>query len=272
MHVRFGERYGFHMTGDPARRARRAIPALLGVLLASVLRPDAVRAGPAQAAPIYNGQPTAAYPAVVAVGIRNRDGSAGLCSGSLIAPSVVLTAGHCLSFDPAAAAVAIFPDGVTEVDVQAARWEVHPDFDINRIAVADVAAIVLERSITDVPPLPLVSAAPRRRARGAIVGFGEDADTGIGIKRAGRVRLTRCPRAVRRIGILPGQLDGSLCWRPRRRGQDTCHGDSGGPLVVDGAVAGVTSGGFPDCPGQLSWDTSVAAVRSWIDDVLTRAQ
>ena len=251
------------------RRSRHATAAVIGVVVA--IAPHLAGAQPTQAARIYNGLPTMAYQAVVAVGINNGDAGAGLCSGSLIAPSVVLTAGHCLSFDPIDAVVAIFPDGVNEVDIRAARWEVHPEFDIDRIAVADVAAIVLERPVTDVTPLSLVSVPPRPRSRGAIVGFGDDALSGTGIKRAGRVRLTRCPHALRKIGIGPGQLDGSLCWRPKRRGQDTCHGDSGGPLLVDGLLAGVTSGGFPNCPGRLSWDTSVAAVRPWIDDVLRRA-
>ena len=254
----------------PVARVRHltiAACAAIGILVAT-------RAGAgtdATSAGIYNGIETTAYPAVVAVGVLNRDGSGGLCSGTFIAPTVVLTAGHCLSLDPVAAAVGIFPDGVTEVDIDAARWEVHPNFDIDRIAVDDVAIVVLARPITDVAPLPLVSTAPPPRARAAIIGFGDAGKTGVGIKRAGSVRLTRCPRAVRSVGIQRGQLDGSLCWRPRRKGQDTCHGDSGGPLLVDGIVAGVTSGGFPDCPGRLSWDTSVAAVRDWIDGVLAQA-
>src|SRR5436190_11555403 len=254
----------------PVARARPltvATCAAFGILVATLARADPR----ATSARIYNGIETTAYPAVVAVGILNRDGSGALCSGTLIAPTVVLTAGHCLSFDPIAAVIAIFPDGVTEIDIDAASWEVHPDFDIDRVAVADVAAVVLDRPVTDVAPLPLVALAPSPKSRGAIVGFGDAGDTGVGIKRAGRVRLTRCPRSVRTVGIQRGQLDGSLCWRPRRKGQDTCHGDSGGPLLVDGLVAGVTSGGFPDCPGRLSWDTSIAAVRDWIDGVVASA-
>jgi hypothetical protein len=34
---------------------------------------------------------------------------------------------------------------------------------------------------------------------------------------------------------------------------------------VKSALAGVTSGGYPDCPGILSWDTNVVPFLSWIN-------
>jgi hypothetical protein len=41
-------------------------------------------------------------------------------------------------------------------------------------------------------------------------------------------------------------------------------------LLVDGAVAGVTSGGYPHCHGRLSWNTNVALFRDWINALLPR--
>ena len=228
-------------------------------------------AGAATAAPIYNGRPATDFPAVVAVGVLNRGGTAVLCSGTLITPTIVLTAGHCLSFGPIAAGIAVFPDGVTEVDYDAIQAAVHPDFNLASAAVADVGVLVLAKPVADVTPMPLASATPPLKTRGTIVGFGDDQHGRAGVKLEGTVKLRRCPRAIRKAGIVRGQLDGSLCWRPKHRGQDTCHGDSGGPLVVDGAVAGVTSGGFPECPGRVSWDTNVAMYRDWIEEKIAQA-
>lgn len=222
-------------------------------------------------APIYHGRPTTAFPAVVAVGISNRNGTSGLCTGNLIAPTVVLTAGHCLSFDPIGVGVAVFPDGVTEMDYVAVAYAVHPGFSLAVAAVADVAVLVLATPVAGVAPLPLATVSPRPGTKGTIVGFGDDGFGNLGLKEEGTVRLRRCPRAVRAAGLVRGQLAGSLCWRPKRRLQDTCQGDSGGPLIVGGMVAGVTSGGFPNCPGRLSWDTNVTLFRSWIDTALAQA-
>jgi V8-like Glu-specific endopeptidase len=233
----------------------------------------AVTAG-ADRAPIYNGTPTGDFPGVVGLVIQNTDGSSVLCSGSLVAPDVVLTAGHCLSFGPALGTSAyVFPDGVTPSQYLATAYSVHPDFSLARAAYADVGVLLLGNAVIDVAPVALASRSPRRRARGTIVGFGDDGAGGSGVKRVGTVRLRRCPRAIRRVGVLPGQLSTSVCWHAKRRGNDTCPGDSGGPLLVDGAVLGVTSGGYgvAPCPGKLSWNTDVTKVRDYIDAALAAA-
>ena len=80
--------------------------------------------------------------------------------------------------------------------------------------------------------------------------------------------MKKCPRTFAPAGLFPGQLSRSLCWRPKQRHQDTCQGDSGGPLLVKSTLAGVTAGGFPDCPGILSWETNVVPFLSWINDHL----
>jgi hypothetical protein len=172
---------------------------------------------------------------------------------------------------PVGAVAAFFPDGANEVDYDVVAYLIHPEFDPNVLAWADIALVALERPVGDVTPMPLASVKPRPRTAGIIVGYGQNETGAIGTKEMGTVRLKACPRVFRPARIGRGQLAGSLCWRPKKRGQDTCQGDSGGPLVVRGQVAGVTSGGYPPCPGKLSWDTSVPAFRRWLDDGLASA-
>jgi V8-like Glu-specific endopeptidase len=221
---------------------------------------------------ILNGTETSGFPAVVEIYILNADQSIALCSGTLVTPLAVLTAGHCLAFGAIAATVLVFPDGVTPIQHPAATASVHPNFSIAQAAYADVALIALETPVTDVAPIPLIAKAPRAGLKGTIIGYGLDGGAGAEVKRMGTVKIRRCPRAIRRVGIFPGQLSTSVCWKPKHNGNDTCPGDSGGPLLVKGAVAGVTSGGYgvASCPGLLSWDTSVAKVRDFIDAALAQ--
>jgi hypothetical protein len=84
----------------------------------------------------------------------------------------------------------------------------------------------------------------------------------------GTVRLRRCPRRVPALGLLPGYLRRALYWRAQSWQQNTCHGDSGGPFLIGDSLAGVTSGGEPNCSGLLSWDTSVVPFLPWIPSLL----
>src|SRR5262245_54568376 len=86
----------------------------------------ALAAPPAQA--IFGGTTDTAHTAVVMVYDTTAQG---LCSGVLIAPTVVLTAGHCLVGNPTASdylvSFATTPQSLGDF-VSVAQLHVHPDF------------------------------------------------------------------------------------------------------------------------------------------------
>jgi len=219
---------------------------------------------------IYNGVVTTAHPAVAKL-LIGYPGGTGLCSGTLIAPAIVLTAAHCLT-DNTTRVNAVFFDGTSDRSYKAISYAIHPDYNDWLWPLSDIALLALESPVEGVSPLPIAVQVPPKRSRGIIVGFGEDNTARVGAKRMGTVRLSRCPRRPLPAAYLDaGQLEHSLCWHPQGRHSDTCNGDSGGPLIIDGAVAGVTSGGYPRCHGRLSWNTNVALFSGWISAVVAES-
>lgn len=185
----------------------------------------------------------------VAVGDDNAWG----CTGTLIAPNVVLTAGHC---EVLHTRVFIGNDvGKKGRVFKVLRHVRHPRWD-DRYR-NDLMLLILEKGVTGVKPRPLASSALIDAAPdGHVVGFGTtelSGHTGYGIKQQTDVPIVSQACKGKVNGKGDGTVYGCHLGREIVAGKplllhDTCKGDSGGPLYVADArgrwfLAGVTSRG-----------------------------
>jgi hypothetical protein len=262
---------------------RLRLPVLLAA--AAVLGAGAL---PSPAAAVVGGHDTApgAYPAVTYVNIAN----AGACTGTLIAPAVVLPAGHCGSLTGTVIATPIgFPPSMITVSIGAET----PGGPGERIPVAGVRIppSYLSTTGSDVSLLLLehaASAAPVRIAgrgeealwapgvAGQIVGYGSTSENGPLPKHLQEATVPVIDDATCAADY-PGAFDArtQLCAGYQQGGTDTCQGDSGGPLFghrPDGSLVlvGATSIGDgcarPGKPGVYA-RVADAALREWIRGV-----
>ena len=207
--------------------------------------------------PVIGGSNAApgAWPDVAAI-LFPVDGDAPLCTGTLVAPTVVLTAAHC--YDRATPPL---PDNVLIGTSSLSRPDEGETIPIDRGYVypsprttEDLAVLVLARASTR-PPRRIVDGWARadlvNGATISLVGFGS-------IDRAGAVYVDELQQATTTItdadcsrspGCNPAaQPAGEL--GAGGMGVDTCPGDSGGPLYLGTAygpvLAGVTARSYDD--------------------------
>ncbi|MFJ8432506.1 S1 family peptidase [Kitasatospora sp. NPDC094019] len=232
------------------RTARRPL-----AVLAAAAGLVAMAAGPAAAVHGGSDTTTGANPFVIA--LETADGQQ-WCTGALIAPTKVLTAGHCVTEadDPTALRVIAGRTDLTGTGGQERRvrsFKVDPRFTPG--LDHDSAVLTLDRPL----PQRTVRVAGKgdeklyRYGRTATVfGYGRTGDGGPGthLKKAG---LTLAAPAECEPFTQPGASPLlKVCGLPGPGTADSiCKGDSGGPLVVGGVVIGVVSTGNKYCDTQL---------------------
>jgi MYXO-CTERM domain-containing protein len=185
------------------------------------------------------------------------------CSGTLVAPRVVVTASHCLASQPVVGAKIYFgADRASAKAIDVLYSRRHPQYGATQVLnrwLNDIALILLaEDAPAEAQPLPVLppelSAALQEGAGGRIVGYGVADTGGFGKKHQGTVLISSVSRE--RFGTSPNP---SL----------TCSGDSGGPLflAVDGTeyLAGVTSTGDQGCQSEGNFARTDIYLRNFIE-------
>lgn len=173
-------------------------------------------------------------------------GQFGLCTGTLVAPSVVLTAAHCASIAPLSFCVG---DDCAKTDSMRSVPEAW------RGAAAcpaggDMSLVHLSRPLTSVSAMAIDDVAIRGETVCDVVGFGAS-DRESAEATVGRLRIVQgAGSGLRGIGI-EGRAD---------------NGDSGGPVICDGKLAAITSCGLPG--SAEGWYVATHPFHAWIRDTI----
>lgn len=238
-----------------------------------VLAAGAALAGPAAAPKIVNGEEESGYDFTVALGATFGEQTFSACTGSIITPRMVLSAGHCGEGIPpeliVSAGKAFFGPSVEEPTHVLAfeGFAIHPDYVPlenglgGTLGENDVSVLILAED-APVPPVWLRSTEVLDDELGAemvSIGFGVTGPqgNGSGVKRSATLFLSDVDEM-----FLYSESDDN----PNEA--QICSGDSGGPQVVhlpDGRIEqwAVHSWGDQGCE-IVSGSTRVDVVYDWI--------
>jgi hypothetical protein len=205
--------------------------------------------------PIIGGATDAGDPSVVLIG-----GGGVWCTGTLIAPTVVLSAAHCMG--PANNFVYFGPwylgDAGTTTSI--ARSYQHPDYAVNKDA--DIGIVILDTASNAAPSVFNTTALDQSDIGKSlhVVGFGDTASPM-------EPEFTKMQVTVPITDVTADAI---------MSGPAICSGDSGGPAMLtiagDQVVAGVTSGhSIQACGGEAGY-VRVDIYAQWIQQQIDMAQ
>jgi secreted trypsin-like serine protease len=204
-----------------------------------------------------------AHPAAVLIVMDENGVPSWRCSGTLIAPKVVVTAGHCAGAPGEFTGVRIFTESDVENGnnnypypgpntIEAASWKAHPQYTSSAFFLHDVGVITLKKAVnlaaSQYGKLPSVNQLdalqPSSSTVFTAVGYGLQQINPVFVQQD-LIRMSAQPHLVQ-INTPGFTGDYSLLLSNNAATGGTCFGDSGGPNYVGSSnvIGGVTSFGL----------------------------
>jgi Trypsin len=204
------------------------------------------------------------------------------CSGSLISPTVFLTAAHCLAFLPAGTTVYVSfdPDmGAKNVTVIPGTGHFDPQYGASQSDPHDIGVVVFTKAVKGVTPLRLPPAGylDALNAKGALNGqLFINAGYGGNATRTGEPDFTY--DGVRKMSkslfqnLEPAWLLLNMNTNKTDEGGD-CYGDSGSPKFIDGdltmVVATTITGDVPCRATSKDYRVDTPSARNFLKQFVT---
>ncbi|MCI5065550.1 trypsin-like serine protease [bacterium] len=154
---------------------------------------------------------------IVRLNIRTLSGDVGLCSGTLLTPTTVLTAAHCFFSLTTSVEVTVAGNRALATEIIT-----HPALSIDtnsQVVINDAAIVRLNQPLSEQPTLPILGSRPVPDGSTiSIFGYGLDENGDSGVLESGEMLISSITQA-------------HIAARYNGNGSNPCFGDSGGPAI-----------------------------------------